>query len=307
MCQPRVSLLVALALACGQSLAAPITQGAPAAVPAEEFRIMTEAEIEAHKRIMATLKGTKREEYRNAHYARLKERAQTQGFLLPDTPPWGRTEVVPAIQAPTAMEAMIARQREVVQQAMEGVASAQPEPVPRPAAPTATLRAPEPAPASEPVAGAEHQSPPPAPTAAATVAQPQATTSTPTADQRTDADTAPETASSVTGEHYRELMRNRFDAFLAQRHARSDDVEQRLEQAEQQRDQELAEIQARRDAHKAEVERRRKAFEEQARRQAKLPPPPLAPTPPPPPHYGYGYPYTQPFAQPNQPYYYPQY
>ena len=95
-------LISALLLTTSPAWSAPITQGAPGAVPPEQFRIMTDAEIAEHKRIMQGLNGTAREDYRNAQYEQLKQRAQAQGYLLPDTPPWGRTEVVPAVAAAPA-------------------------------------------------------------------------------------------------------------------------------------------------------------------------------------------------------------
>ncbi len=70
--------------------------GSPVAIPANEFQIMTAQEASQHKQQMGTLNGTSREAYRNEQYELLKARALVQGYLLPDVPPWGRTDVLPA-------------------------------------------------------------------------------------------------------------------------------------------------------------------------------------------------------------------
>ena len=104
-------------LALGISVALQTTALAGADAPSASL-LMSEAEIAAHKSTMVTLEGRARDEYRNAQYKRLQQRAQEQGFSLPDQPPWANAAAtaaapgdpapvvtaVPAVPAP-AMEA----------------------------------------------------------------------------------------------------------------------------------------------------------------------------------------------------------
>ena len=55
---------------------------------AADFQIMTEQEVERHRRRMAELSGAAREDYRDAEYDKLKERAERRGYGLPDRAPW---------------------------------------------------------------------------------------------------------------------------------------------------------------------------------------------------------------------------
>jgi hypothetical protein len=80
-----------------------LTGGAVANAPDTGFRIMSEAEIATHEAKMATLGGAEREAYRNAEYARLRQRAAENGYLMPETPPWVGTDTVAA--ADTTAEA----------------------------------------------------------------------------------------------------------------------------------------------------------------------------------------------------------
>jgi hypothetical protein len=52
------------------------------------YQLMNESEIAAHTATMQVLQGTAREDYRDAQYERLKQRALDHGFLMPDIPPW---------------------------------------------------------------------------------------------------------------------------------------------------------------------------------------------------------------------------
>lgn len=61
---------------------------APLAPPPGAYQIMTEDEVKAHKEKMAELKDQARENYRNQEYHKLKARALSDGYLLPETPPW---------------------------------------------------------------------------------------------------------------------------------------------------------------------------------------------------------------------------
>jgi len=74
-------------MALGISLA--LQGGAAAATDtAPAFRILSDEEIAAHSAIMNSLQGEARDEYRNAQYEQLKQRALDNGFRLPATPPW---------------------------------------------------------------------------------------------------------------------------------------------------------------------------------------------------------------------------
>jgi len=74
-----MALGVSLALQGG---AAAATDAAPA------FRILSDEEMAAHSAIMNSLQGEARDQYRNAQYEQLKQRALDNGFRLPATPPW---------------------------------------------------------------------------------------------------------------------------------------------------------------------------------------------------------------------------
>jgi hypothetical protein len=52
------------------------------------YQLMSDSEIAAHTATMQVLQGAAREEYRDAQYERLKQRALEHGFLMPDVPPW---------------------------------------------------------------------------------------------------------------------------------------------------------------------------------------------------------------------------
>jgi flagellar hook-associated protein FlgK len=293
-------LLITPMLLSAPVLAAPITQGAPGAVPPDQFSIMTNSEIAEHKRVMAGLNGTAREDYRNTQYRMLKQRAMAQGYLLPNTPPWGHTEVLPASQPPqTDMPALIEQQRKVVQQAL----AAQPNTPPATdAAPKATAQAEQPP-------APEGSAPAPVDTAAkpASVPAPQMSTETsatpatptPQAPATATADNQPgessDAALSPADEQYRQMMRDRFDTFLEQRQARQSRLEQQREQAQM-------ELEARREERRQAAERRRQAFMQQNSPSVMAPPQPVVPTAP------GGVPYSAPYggyAYPPQPYYYP--
>lgn len=220
------------------SLAAPIAPGAAVAVPPEQFRIMTEQEIAEHKAKMASLAGTAREEYRNAQYEMLKKRALAQGYQLPDVPPWGRTEVLPAAMpdaeplatTPPAVEPpkpadlpkLIEQQRKVVEAAIAAAGDA------------ADAAPPAPAPAEPPKPAA-----PVPPATPDTVAAPPGPAATP----------APAMA-----DDFQRRMRERFERFRAERAAREAQLaEERLRRQQQ-------------------MQRRRQAFQQRMPRVPMAPP-----------------------------------
>ena len=243
--------------------AGPITQGAPGAVPPESFSIMSDHEIAEHQATMASLQGTAREEYRNAQYEKLKQRAQAQGYQLPDTPPWGNTEVVPASVPETPakdvndmMDALIAQQKQVVQQAIQAAETSVPAAQQAASAPPKSAAVGDGLPPAKPPTVQD----PPAdttPVADASKTIPPATTalqSPATTMAQAEKALSEQKSAEKDGamEAYREQMRNRFDNFMQQREER-----QQARQAERQRDQ--AEIEARRKEYKERVEARRQA------------------------------------------------
>ncbi len=69
---------------------------------ASGYRLMNESEIAAHTATVQVLQGAAREEYRDAQYERLKQRALEHGFLMPDIPPW-RSRSTAAVDAGQAV------------------------------------------------------------------------------------------------------------------------------------------------------------------------------------------------------------
>ncbi len=106
-------------LAIGSLQAAPITGSVQPTESAEAFQIMTPAEVEEHRAKMAELSGDAREQYRNEHYQMLRERALAQGYEMPETPPWGRTDVLPSPAAQAPADDDIAARREELQKEVE--------------------------------------------------------------------------------------------------------------------------------------------------------------------------------------------
>lgn len=229
----RRALTISIALGLNSlCLAAPIAPGAAVDVPPEAFHIMTKQEIAQHKAKMAKLAGTAREEYRNAQYALLKKRAMAQGYQLPDVPPWGRTDVLPAASpqntanAPAPAEhppkvadlpKLIEAQKKVVEAAIVAAAdeaskvAAAPQPLPE-------------APATTPI-------PPRPPVAPSPTAPNAGTPETETA--------ATATPPPATGLAFQQHMRERFERFRAERAARNAQLAQararRMQQLQQQR------------------------------------------------------------------------
>mgnify|MGYP001821696568 CR=1 FL=1 len=62
--------------------------------------LMSDAEIAVHTAKMAELEGQAREDYRNAQYQVLVQRAKAQGYDMPATPPWQAVAEAPAPAAP---------------------------------------------------------------------------------------------------------------------------------------------------------------------------------------------------------------
>ncbi len=292
--------------------ASPGTQGAPSAAPPGEFRIMSDQEIAEHKAKMTSLQGSAREEYRNAQYEKLKQRARAQGYQLPETPPWGSAEAIPETSAAKPengvsdmMNVLIKEQKQVVEQAIQAAETGIPATAP------ASLKPPEGADASG-AAVAKKPPVPQVPPAAApsgdTVTEKRPLSKVPptagapvfrapetvTPETPPPTSVAPPAATVASGqepagadermETYREQMRNRFDDFMQQREER-----QQARQAERQREQ--AQIEARRREYKERVEARRQAAQQ---RQA----PAMQPMP--------QMPYQQGYA-PGYPTYYPPY
>jgi len=299
----RLHLITALLLCAGQAHAAPITQGAPGAVPPEQFRIMSDQEIAEHKAKMASLQGTAREEYRNAEYRKLKERAQAQGYLLPDTPPWGHTEIIPgtassapAAQSDETMQQLIAKQKNVVQQAMQAA-----EPVTKQAELSPQLSSQPPAvpvPTNTEVAPSR----PTQPAAVATAPETAPPTPTATVAASTEPAAAESTETAQAMEGYRDQMRDRFDQFMQQRAEREQD---RLSE----RQREKAQIEARRKAYEERVQARRQAYRNRQQQQRQHQAPQAMPQMPYQQGYyapGYAPAYPQQYGYPWQPAYPPQ-
>ncbi len=94
--------LVAIGLTIGVQVAT--------ANPSEPaFRIMSDDEIATHSEAMRSLQGSARDDYRNAQYDLLRQRALEQGYAMPATPPWGNaTSPVPSPETETLAPAAIA-------------------------------------------------------------------------------------------------------------------------------------------------------------------------------------------------------
>ena len=88
-------------LALGISIALQASVSAATDTPSTSW-LMSEAEMAAHKAAMARLEGQARDEYRNAQYEQLKQRAQEHGFKLPEHPPWTQQASNPALAAEDA-------------------------------------------------------------------------------------------------------------------------------------------------------------------------------------------------------------
>ena len=150
------------------------TQAAMANPAEPAFRIMSDEEIATHSEAMRSLQGAARDDYRNAQYDLLRQRALEQGYAMPATPPWDdATSPVPPTAtaaetpAPTAAvteaEARHAKMREKMQAHREAVQPSTPtqetaatEPAAIPPQETVTEIAAEQA--AEPAAPAETQS-----------------------------------------------------------------------------------------------------------------------------------------------------
>lgn len=282
----RLKLIAALLLS-GPLCAAPITQGVPGAVPPEQFRIMSEQEITEHKAAMASLQGTAREDYRNAQYRKLKERAQAQGYALPDTPPWGRTEVVPAPRpdeqagstpgtpaqrAGDMMQRLIEQQKQVVQQALqatEEMASSAPG-----MADPSALAVDAPAPEAEKAADQMAKVSPPAQAATPAATPVEAPAPTAAADPRATITTEQAQASPRATEAYRRQMRDRFDQFMQQR-------EDREKERQAERDRKKSTVAERRQRYDDRVQRRRQAYRQRLQQPRQVPGQPAYPGPAP--------------------------
>jgi hypothetical protein len=110
---PRAGPIFIAAIACLPGVyayAAPITEDVAPLTSPESFQIMTTAESEEHRAKMAELTGEARERYRNEQYRKLQERARAQGYELPETPPWGRTDLLPPAVPPALDEQHPSRQ-----------------------------------------------------------------------------------------------------------------------------------------------------------------------------------------------------
>ena len=133
----------AAGLLIGGTQAGAITGGeTPAAAP-DAFQIMTPAEVAEHQARMAALSGEAREAYRDAQYAKLRERAQAQGFELPETPPWSHSETPPPPATPAdiaarqaALQKEVEARREALRQELAARRAAEP---PAPPSPPAAL------------------------------------------------------------------------------------------------------------------------------------------------------------------------
>ena len=77
------------------------TGGAAAADAAPGFRIMSDQEADSYRMAMQALDGQAREDYRNAQYEKLRQRALENGYRMPVTPPWAGQRVAPTGAAAT--------------------------------------------------------------------------------------------------------------------------------------------------------------------------------------------------------------
>ncbi len=66
------------------------------------FRIMSAEEVTAHSAAMNTLRGSAREDYRNAQYEQLRQRALEQGYGMPPAPPWQAAAMAQTPATPSA-------------------------------------------------------------------------------------------------------------------------------------------------------------------------------------------------------------
>ena len=109
-------------LALGISIALQANVSAATEAPAASW-LMSDWEVTAHKATMAKLEGQAREDYRNAQYERLRQRALQQGFELPADPPWAgaaaaatqpsSAESVPVVSTDQGAEDAAARHAEL--------------------------------------------------------------------------------------------------------------------------------------------------------------------------------------------------
>ncbi|MCP5300400.1 MAG: hypothetical protein H6959_06110 [Chromatiaceae bacterium] len=74
------NLIVAATLVCASAFAGDATTSS--------YRIMTDDEVAAHRQTMQMLSGQARDDYRNAQYAHLRQRALDNGYRMPASPPW---------------------------------------------------------------------------------------------------------------------------------------------------------------------------------------------------------------------------
>lgn len=102
----------------GLWLAMPVAAGND---PSSGFRIMSNEEVATHTAIMAALQEGPRREYRDAQYAQLRQRAQQQGYTMPETPPWAvsSTDSRPQDAAPAGAEAEAAARHAEMREKMQ--------------------------------------------------------------------------------------------------------------------------------------------------------------------------------------------
>lgn len=210
-------------------LSTSIVVAAPQA--AQEFRIMSDSEAAAYKAKMAELSGAARDDYRNLEYSKLKARAQSQGYLLPDMPPWSAQNNAPQAatseKAPSDVKSLIEEHKATIDAAKAQAnlpvsqpnTSTQSQPdktQPATSDVTATATSTTPAvssPAIKPLAETAVQ----AATASVRSLPPHMRTH--------------QSASSRTMENYRQSMRNRFDRFMQERQNKQQSAPQASTQA----------------------------------------------------------------------------
>jgi hypothetical protein len=105
-------------LALGASFSLPLLANAGESTDTP-FKIMNAGEVATHTAAMKALEGAAREDYRNALYAQLKERAARNGYRLPDAPPWASAggpeshEATDAVAGPSSGSPAEARHAEL--------------------------------------------------------------------------------------------------------------------------------------------------------------------------------------------------
>lgn len=243
------ALTTIIAIAAG-GLLVPASAGPDTAAQtgSGEFRIMSPEEIDTHVKAMQELQGEARESYRNAEYRKLRDRADANGYSMPEVPPWqiAQARVTDTVTASTA--------------ATGSEPAEQPAAVVKEAAPTAQDTAKDNTPDLQRAARQQREL-----IEDAVANRPALPKAEPGTDGVDSAEVAQmhEAQNSANAE-YRKTMRQRFDQFMAERQS---ELDKRRQEIDEQRAREAR-------------ERQQAAYERM--QQLQVPPrPPYMPAPPP--------------------------